>query len=262
MGVNGSRSKLFLMSGTPVALIGMGRAHHQVSRSWRNSRHLSKSIRQGFYAPLGWLLMSIARATFLLLVLEGSCAMAQNSDLAILLNGSRVQFHLGLRTETQYRVGVQVNYAWQILEGSAGRLYLEVPISSLSPPVGQGTTEDTGSVREIRRPQFVFFATPGLRYHISIQPRLALYFALGAGLALRQQTIRTILQEETQAITIMTRSGWKGSPAFDVGGGLDFRLTRLLSLRGELRSFRTTSAPGFGTGRNYAAAHLGLAFHY
>jgi hypothetical protein len=48
----------------------------------------------------------------------------------------------------------------------------------------------------------------------------------------------------------------------DAGGGLDFRLTRLLSLRGEGRDFVTGKNLGGVTGRNHPIYEFGLAFHF
>lgn len=215
-------------------------------------------------ALVGLLQMNTARTAVLAMIVAGP-VLAQNSDLGVLLNASVNRFHLGPRTETQYRIGVQVNYAWQVLERAAGRLYIEVPVSSFSGPVGQSVTEEVNGLREVRRPELVLFGTPGVRYHIHLTPRLALYVAAGAGIALRQQKITTMSDARTEPgvfIAVASRRSWTGSPAFNIGGGLDFRLTRLLSLRGELRTFRTSELRGFGSGQNYPSAHVGLGFHF
>ena len=52
------------------------------------------------------------------------------------------------------------------------------------------------------------------------------------------------------------------SPAMDFGGGLDFRLTRLLSLRGDFRDFVTRAGLGNSTGRNRWMFLVGIAFHF
>jgi hypothetical protein len=208
--------------------------------------------------------MKLAPLVLLALLCIGPAA-AQNSDIGILFSAAVNRFDLGSHVETQYRVGLQVNYARQLLERRAGRLYLELPINSYAAPFGQGVTRDLGYVHEIARPERIVFVTPGIRYHLYLKPRLAVYASVGAGVAIRQQKVFTFAPLPEGALwspLLGTRIGWKGSVAGNVGAGLDFRLTRLLSLRAEFRSFRTTSVPGFGTGRQYPTVHAGLGFHF
>src|SRR5258706_253832 len=130
---------------------------------------------------------------------------------------------------------------------------------------GPGVIADLGPVRQISSRQRVVFFTPGLRYHLNLKPRVAVYAAVGGGMALRQQKVFTFATEPIGSIIsplLSVRTGWKASGAFDLGAGFDFRLTRLLSMRGELRSFRTSSQSGFGDGRQYPSAHIGLALHF
>src|SRR6266404_3600017 len=104
--------------------------------------------------------MKLTHLALLTLVMIDS-AMAQNSDVGVLLSAARAKFNFGTRVETQYRIGVQANYAWQFLERPVGRLYIEIPVSSFSGPVGQGVIADFGGVRQISRPEGVVFFTPG-----------------------------------------------------------------------------------------------------
>src|SRR5437868_87231 len=105
--------------------------------------------------------MKLLNLALLTLAMVGSAA-AQNSDLVFLFSASSAKFNLGTRVETQYRIGVQVNYAWQLLERPAGRLYIEVPVSSFGGPVREGIITDLGVITEISRPERVVFFTPGL----------------------------------------------------------------------------------------------------
>jgi len=190
---------------------------------------------------------------------------AQNSDIGVLFSAAVNRFDFGSHVKTHYRVGVQVNYARQLLERRAGRLYLELPVSSYAAPFGQGILTDLDYVREIARPERILFVTPGIRYHLHLKPRLAIYASIGAGVAIRQQKVFTFapLPDGAPGSPLLgTRIGWKGSFAGNLGAGLDFRLTRLLSLRGEFRTFRTTSVPGFGAGSHYPTFHAGLGFHF
>ncbi|MBL8212623.1 MAG: hypothetical protein JNK87_18055 [Bryobacterales bacterium] len=190
---------------------------------------------------------------------------AQNSDVSLLLNFTRIRWDFGVFQRTETRIGVQGSYARQLLEQRSGRLYLEVPASLFAPPTGEGIRFDGPGIISIARPFSIVFVTPGLRYHYNVTPRVALYAALGGGIALRQQERITLLPRPDRPNVpelVGLQKGWKGSPAMDVAGGVAFRLTRLLSLRGEFRTFRTTSVPGYGSGRNYPSLHGGMGFHF
>ena len=50
--------------------------------------------------------------------------------------------------------------------------------------------------------------------------------------------------------------------AFGFGGGIDFRLTRLLSLRAEGRDFLTRSGLGGTNGHSHAFFMAGIGFHF
>jgi hypothetical protein len=173
--------------------------------------------------------------------------MAQNSDLGILFSVAVTKYNFGFATETRYSGGIQFNYAWQIIERPSGRLYIEVPVGLLS-----------------GLPVNARFVTPGLRYHFNLTHRLAVHAAVGAGIAVREQQFYTLAPiPNSSGVTIAgTDTSWRGSPAYDLGAGADFRLTRLLSLRGEARRFRTTDVFGFGDGKTYPSANIGLALHF
>jgi hypothetical protein len=59
-----------------------------------------------------------------------------------------------------------------------------------------------------------------------------------------------------------THSGNTTTGAFGFGGGLDFRLTRLLSLRAEGRDFVTRAGLGGESGRNHPFFTVGLGLHF
>lgn len=139
----------------------------------------------------------------LVLVAMAVTARAQNSDLGVVLilpfKGANPSF--------------QVNYARQILQRRAGRLYIEVPFSMVRPS-GYFHLFSFGSESK-------YLLTPGLRYHVHLNDRAALYVAAGGGFGLSY-------------VPYTMRKGW----AFDIGGGLDYRLTHLWSVRGDVRNLR------------------------
>ena len=190
--------------------------------------------------------MRILSLSILALAIAGA-ATAQNSDLGILAGVARSSFGFGNgRTLTEIRVGLQVNYAWQLLERPAGRLYLELPVIT---PVGSFASGGPGVSARL-------FFTPGIRYQVNLQPRIALYVAGGAGLATKvQRSYDTSASSGLGITNTVTRA------AAGFGGGLDFRLTRLLSLRGEVRYLVTSPQVGFGDWHNLST-QFGFALHF
>jgi len=155
------------------------------------------------------------------LFVVGVAARAQNSDLGILVGPTY--------TGSSLRFGTQINYARQFWERPAGRLYVEVPL--IIPAA------ETGKSNSLR-----LFVTPGIRYHFNVSQRVVVYAAGGFGVAAMPGGSRT-------------------SAAFAYGGGLDFRLTRLWSVRSDLRNITTTSKV-LDTGRNNPSLMLGIALHF
>lgn len=189
--------------------------------------------------------MKLTQLMALALAMTGS-AMAQNSDLGILFSLAETKYDFGYPTK-QYTFGLQVNYAWEIMERPSGRLYIEVPVGLLG-----------------GHPVNARFVAPGLRYHFNLTHRLAVHAAAGAGIAVRNQQFYAPvpLPNSSQFTFVGPDTSWRGSPAYDLAAGVDFRLTRMLSLRGEVRRFRTTAIWGFGDGKTYPSANVGLALHF
>lgn len=176
---------------------------------------------------------------------------AQNSDLSFLFGvaSNRVELSRSF-VRTENRANFQVNYAWQFREGPRGRFYVELPLllgggtSSLVGPAVFGTAGG------------IVFLTPGLRYHLNVTPRLALYGATGLGFASKVENLGF-----TSGNNRMAWTRWSVGLAGNVGGGLDFRLSRLWSLRGEVRNYLTNRSTSIGS-RNYLTAQFGFALHF
>ena len=194
--------------------------------------------------PIGMMLASF---------LFGGAARAQNSDLAILLGASgplsSTAGH-GSLTDS-FGVGFQLNYAAQLHESKAGQLYLELPLMIAA------------QVQDILVPNLVthvgdsIFITPGVRWRFTPQRRVSFYAAAGVGIG-SFGTNTSFLGNG-----IMTNSSARTySAAFGFGGGIDFRLTRLLSLRAEGRDFVTGTGLGGSGGRNHAFFMAGIGFHF
>ena len=153
--------------------------------------------------------------------------LAQNSDLALLA---------GFRPCGDCRAGTvatgsQYTYGYQVLSTAAGDFYVEFPLVSDPNPVGN----------------VAYLFAPGLRFRLPTHSRVAFYSSLGVGLASFGGT---------------ADAGRTTSGAVDFGGGVDFRFTRVLSLRVDVRDFVTRPRLGGTDGRNHAAYFLGVAFHF
>src|SRR5947208_3476467 len=120
------------------------------------------------------------KAVFVLLLAAGA-ASAQNSDLGLLLgvSGPTSQVVTGTQTRVSASVGasVQINYARQVWEGGAGRLYLELPLL-----IGARTSSSVESIVRASEQTGIYF-TPGVRFNVTLHPRASFYVAGGAGVA-------------------------------------------------------------------------------
>lgn len=178
--------------------------------------------------------LSLMNALRLLLALAitAKFASAQNSDISILFgtSQSKILYDISapqLGGPSRRIITLQAVYARQLYENGKHRLYFEIPFVT------------SGAV----------FVTPGMRYQFNLTNRFGIYAFAGAGVAAQQRFVSN-------------DSGWRANFAYDFGGGLDYRLTRLISLRGELRKLRPTPQPTFGNGGAYPAAQFGFAFHF
>jgi hypothetical protein len=184
---------------------------------------------------------------------------AQNSDLGLLggISGPRGQTTVAGGTSTvsgSVTPSFQVNYAWQVLQRAVD-LYVELPLvipvrlngTVISGPGGAVVSSNSGSD--------IFF-TPGIRLKFSPESRVSFYGAAGFGIA--SFAGGEVVAAHTAAIS----EGRSNSPALGFGGGLDLRLTRLLSLRGDVRDFVTEAGLGDVSGRNHGIFQLGIAFHF
>ena len=61
---------------------------------------------------------------------------------------------------------------------------------------------------------------------------------------------------------VTASSGWTVRAAVEFGGGLDFRLTRLVSLRGEVRDFVSGRGLGGVAGRHHPIYGFGVGLHW
>jgi hypothetical protein len=195
------------------------------------------------------------KALFLLFLTAGA-VLAQNTDLGLLLGvsgpTSRVDVGTGVKISNSVGGSGQVNFAFQVSDTKAGRLYVELPVLfggySRSSILGGNLSSSVGGS--------VYF-TPGVRWNIFPHSRVSLYAALGGGPAAFQEDSAHLGRN-----LVSTTTSWTVRPAVAFGGGLDFRLTRLLSLRMEARDFVSGKGLGGVEGRNHVIYGFGLGFHW
>jgi hypothetical protein len=144
-------------------------------------------------------------------------------------------------------------YGYQIVRKSAASLWVEAffviggDAQSIAPGIA-GTFNSGWSAF----PSFL----PGFRFMVPLQSRISVYAAGGGGVSnfsvpqIEQQPFPT-------ASSSVTYHG-----VFDFGGGVDVRLNRLLSIRGEVRDFVTGTGLGGVTGRNHRLVSGGMALHF
>jgi hypothetical protein len=145
---------------------------------------------------------------------------------------------------------LQLNYAFQFKETPTFRFYLEVPLlvgAQAASTLGPGVYATNGTQ---------LYLTPGIRVNLPLHSRISLYGAAGGGLA-GFGTQRAYLAGDHLTLS----NGFVATLAGAVGGGLDLRLSRLMSLRAEARDFIAAGGPG-SFGRNRVVYSFGVGFHW
>jgi hypothetical protein len=99
--------------------------------------------------------------------------------------------------------------------------------------------------------------TPGVRFNVAPHSRVSFYAAGGLGPAVFGAA-KSVAGKGFATASI----NWTVSAAADFGGGLDFRLTRLMSLRLEARDFVTGRGLGGVAGRHHPVYGFGMGFHW
>ena len=192
----------------------------------------------------------LPRIFFLLAV--ASTAFAQNSDLGLMLGASiPVSNSVSAGTvSTSVEASAAIEYAFQLRDTHAGRLYLELPLlitGTASDVVAPGTVSSAVHA--------ALFFTPGPRWQFSPASRVSFHGAGGAGLAIFNRTFSFVGNGRT-----LDHIGTTVSLGIDVGGGMDLRLTRLVSLRIEGRDAITGSR--FDGHVNHTLVLLGVGLHF
>lgn len=145
----------------------------------------------------------------------------------------------------------QINYGYQVLRTPVGGLWIEFyPMVFFSP--GKSAASIGGSFNPGG-----FLITPGVRYMIPVQSRLSLYAVAGGGVGTFDYPVVTASGGTS---SVGTNDTWHG--VFELGGGIDIRLTRLFSVRVECRDFVTGKGLDGVPGRHHIAPAAGIAAHF
>ena len=201
------------------------------------------------------MLGSVRIPTAVLLALTAGTAFAQkngqpgpqNSDFSFLLGsplgGSSAVASNGTRATTSPSYCFQSAFAHTVHSFTFGDLWFEVPSTTEDRPASNADIDYSA-----------FYVTLGARLTVPLGSRWSFYGATGGGYVEFTADERLTPDGKDHSLT-----NFHG--AFDVGLGIDFRLTRLLSIRGESRDYVTGRGLGGVAGRNHVIALFGLAVH-
>ena len=208
--------------------------------------------------PASGLSRKLLAATALLPVPFALAAHAQRSDVAFLAGVAGPQSRTTAIAGSTITSGpvspaVQVNYAAQMLSGPVDG-YVEIPLVFVMRGSGQSITLGTTTRSGSGSPDVYF--TPGARIHFLPRSWISPYVAAGFGIASFAPT-PTIAPG-----SVVVPGNRENSAALGFGGGLDLRLTPVLSLRGDARDYYTGGNLGGVTGRNHGIFQGGFALRF
>ena len=141
---------------------------------------------------------------------------------------------------------VQASYAFLVAGTETTSLYVELPVSRVNKASVSADEKAVG----LNASQ-VFF-TPGVRLNFLASKRVSPYLIGGAGFGWFDSAEVRI----DPAVRVSVSSGFK--PVVACGGGLEFRLTRLMRFRAEMRDYVAVGA--FVGNRNHLAYSAGFGF--
>ncbi len=192
-----------------------------------------------------------------LVLLSGSARAqrVQNSDISILYGPAAAGSMTipGSDVKVQRTVGLTsaTCYGYQIARPRAGSLWIEgSPVFVLSGRAG-------ATIGGRARTQFTTY-TLGLRWMVPVHTRVSLFGALGGGAGTFHYPAIKIKEDAKPFVT--SNSTTHG--VLQLGAGLDFRLTKMFSLRGEIRDFVSGSGLSGSEGPHHLVPLFGIAFHF
>jgi hypothetical protein len=147
----------------------------------------------------------------------------------------------------------QLSFGYQVASTKLGNVFIETPFTY--------TWQATGSIVGAMIGGFsrdVTYITPGVRLKTRTFRRVSFYGAAGGGYA-GFWRIDSVISGPNG--TVAANTSFHPSAVFDYAGGVDLRLSRLLSLRAEARDFVSAANLGGVTGHNHPVFLIGFVFH-
>ena len=145
---------------------------------------------------------------------------------------------------------VQLGYGHQLLSTRNGSLDLDVPLTITvheGQVVGRGVSVTTRTDA---------FFTPGVRFRFAPEARVSPFVVLGGGFGAFEKA------EVRAGFGVGNSANRAVSPVLGFGCGADLRLTKLLSLRGQVRDFVGRAGLGGVEGRHHPVVSVGFGFHF
>jgi hypothetical protein len=183
-------------------------------------------------------------------------ASGQNQDLALPLGVIAPHYSITSGPDSTVSAGAgaafQINYGHQITGTKWGDLYSEFPVIFAArgdSVTGPYTVSDNASGMGA--------FLPGARFRFPSFGRASFFVAAGGGIGWYDRNVISVGRT-----SVSINCGVTATPAFDFGGGMDLRLTRLLSLRGEVRDLITSQGSLNGVGHHNPIIAFGPAFHF
>ena len=131
-------------------------------------------------------------------------------------------------------VAYQADYAHRVLTGNDYvALYGDVVVS------GNPQRTISSATGSATRDLASFFVVPGIRIKFAPNAKVSPWFSIGPGYALYQQSATSINGAPNGAPRDLNRI------AVGYGGGLDWKVARIVSLRLEIRDFYSTGSPAY-----------------
>jgi opacity protein-like surface antigen len=156
-------------------------------------------------------------------------AAAQKNELSLVLGGYAP---IGTTLGVTPSVALQGSYARRVAAVPLVAAYLELPVTGAFHVSPSNTLASTFAVANYS----ALFVTPGLKVKLAPSFFLSPYLAVGGGLAHYNSSI-----PNSPALSAVGLSGSGNKAVFDIGGGVDLKVLPFVSLRGEVRDFKSAA---------------------
>jgi hypothetical protein len=142
-----------------------------------------------------------------------------------------------------------IGFAFEVKKKSAVSLWVEPFPLAFDSPGGSASIQGSASANGI-------IVTPSARLMVPLEPRISVFAAVGGGGGqYHNYTLSSDIPPQ-----LKTHSVFHG--VFSAGGGVDFRISRHVSIRIDARDYLTGRGLGGVLGRNHFLPMAGVALHY